>query len=202
MLLENDQHKKFVLVGHSVGTAIALEMLKVIPEENIEKAILLFPTIRHIAKTPAGMRLTPIFPVARHVVSSVAEILHKLPQPMKKKFLHYYLGFEHTGKDHHAVTAAEKLMHYNGINNSIYMAMHEMREIQEADFDNIKRNLNKLIFYYGQKDHWTLDTHYDEMKQLFPDGEIYLCPHGAKHAFVLRDSEVVAKRVAEWLQRH
>jgi len=64
----------------------------------------------------------------------------------------------------------------------------------------IEQNLKKLIFYYGATDHWTPVTYYEDMKEKFPDGEIYLCERRLKHAFVLESSEEVAEMVAPWIQ--
>ena len=48
----------------------------------------------------------------------------------------------------------------------------------------IEQNLKKLIFYYGATDHWAPVTYYEDLKETFPDGEIYLCERKFKHAFV------------------
>jgi len=64
----------------------------------------------------------------------------------------------------------------------------------------IEQNLKKLIFYYGASDHWSSVTYYEEMKEKFPDGKIYLRERKLKHAFVLESSEEVAEMVAPWTQ--
>jgi len=64
----------------------------------------------------------------------------------------------------------------------------------------IEQNLKKLIYYYGATDHLAPVTYYEDMKEKFPDGEIYLCGRKFKHAFVLESSEEVAKMVAPWIK--
>ena len=64
----------------------------------------------------------------------------------------------------------------------------------------IEQNLKKLVFYYGATDHWAPASYYEDMKNKFPDGEIYLCERKFKHAFVLESSEEVAEMVAPWIQ--
>ena len=64
----------------------------------------------------------------------------------------------------------------------------------------IEQNLKKLIFYYGATDHWAPVSYYEDMKNKFPRGEIYLCERKFQHAFVLESSEAVAEMVASWIQ--
>jgi pimeloyl-ACP methyl ester carboxylesterase len=65
---EQSPKQKVILIGHSVGTYIAMEILRRHREEKIEDkdevpfdiigAVLLFPTVMEIAKSAAGTRLT------------------------------------------------------------------------------------------------------------------------------------------------
>uniref|UniRef100_A0A4W5PT56 Lipid droplet-associated hydrolase n=1 Tax=Hucho hucho TaxID=62062 RepID=A0A4W5PT56_9TELE len=49
-----------VLVGHSVGCYIILEMMTWDPELQVVKSVMLFPTIERMAVTPQGRLLTPL----------------------------------------------------------------------------------------------------------------------------------------------
>ena len=52
-----------ILIGHSVGSYIILEMLqrlKKLPRLNIRAGILLFPTVTHIAESPRGTKLSGV----------------------------------------------------------------------------------------------------------------------------------------------
>ncbi|CAD6585902.1 MAG: hypothetical protein CYPHOPRED_003328, partial [Cyphobasidiales sp. Tagirdzhanova-0007] len=51
---------RLVLIGHSVGVYICQEVLKARPNA-IDAVFGLFPTICHIAMSPSGIRLSPIF---------------------------------------------------------------------------------------------------------------------------------------------
>lgn len=65
---EQSPKQKVILIGHSVGTYIAMEILRRHREEKIEDkdevpfdiigAVLLFPTVMELAKSAAGTRLT------------------------------------------------------------------------------------------------------------------------------------------------
>jgi len=50
-------HPRLILIGHSVGAYIALEVLRRrLQDANVVAAILLFPTVTHIAASPNGLR--------------------------------------------------------------------------------------------------------------------------------------------------
>jgi len=78
---------------------------------------------------------------------------------------------------------------------------NKLRGKQRFQIDRFEQNPKKLIFYYGATDHWTPVTYYEDMKEKFPDGEIYVCERKFKHAFVLESSEEVAEMVAPWIQK-
>jgi len=69
-------------------------------------------------------------------------------------------------------------------------------DIKNFLFQVIEQNLKKLICYYGATDHWAPVTYYEDIKEKFPDGKIFLCGRKFKHAFVLESSEEVAEMVA------
>ena len=57
-------YDSILLIGHSVGTYIILEMLQRLkrsPNLNIKAGILLFPTVMHLVKSPRGVQLAPLF---------------------------------------------------------------------------------------------------------------------------------------------
>ncbi|KAJ3613558.1 hypothetical protein NHX12_019805 [Muraenolepis orangiensis] len=50
---------RLVLLGHSIGCYIILDMMKRNPELQVLKAVMLFPTIERMAQTPQGRLMTP-----------------------------------------------------------------------------------------------------------------------------------------------
>lgn len=56
--LEGQPYASVILIGHSVGSYMLLEVIqrlrKSSPSVNIRAGILLFPTVTHIAKSPSG----------------------------------------------------------------------------------------------------------------------------------------------------
>ncbi|KAK7904473.1 hypothetical protein WMY93_017080 [Mugilogobius chulae] len=58
---------RLVLIGHSIGCYIILEMMKRDPELKVLKAVMLFPTIERMAQTPQGRVVTPVICQLRYV---------------------------------------------------------------------------------------------------------------------------------------
>ena len=61
-----------ILMGHSVGCYVLLELLSQIRDSNISlppllAGILLFPTVTHIAKSPSGVKFTKLLKIPRFV---------------------------------------------------------------------------------------------------------------------------------------
>lgn len=60
---QDQAYDSIILMGHSVGTFMILEMLRRLkgsPNLNIKAGILLFPTVTHIAESPRGIKLSGI----------------------------------------------------------------------------------------------------------------------------------------------
>ncbi|KAF7320272.1 hypothetical protein MKEN_00811800 [Mycena kentingensis (nom. inval.)] len=69
-----------VLAGHSVGAWIALQVLKARSGSGISQVQLLFPTIRHIADSPNGRRLSWLFrPPFPRIISWLSYLTRPLP---------------------------------------------------------------------------------------------------------------------------
>ena len=74
-------YDKVVLMGHSVGAYMAVEVfhryhISPFPQLNLHSAVLLFPTVTHIARSPNGRRLSrlrnttaPLFDTLAHRVA-------------------------------------------------------------------------------------------------------------------------------------
>ena len=92
-------YDSIILIGHSVGTYIILEMLTRLRSTRsalkVKAGILLFPTITHLAKSPSGVRVgsffrIPAFPRALSFVGKA--LLWPIPRPMLKFLASKVLG--------------------------------------------------------------------------------------------------------------
>lgn len=76
-----------------------------------------------------------------------------------------------------------------------------MLQVTEPDVLTIDKNLERLMFYYGQTDKWCPIEFYDDMKKKFPEGDILLDNKGMNHAFCLRSSCEMAEVIWNWMKK-
>ncbi|KAM3932387.1 lipid droplet-associated hydrolase isoform 2-T2 [Leptodactylus fuscus] len=192
---------KLVLIGHSIGCYIILEMMKRSPELKVLKSILLFPTIERMAQSPQGKIMTPWLCNLRYVVYMPLYLLSFLPEVMKTFLVKLALrGIK--AADETLVVASLNLFRMDCAANGMYMGSQEMVKVVERDNATIKKHLSQLIFYYGAADSWCPVQYYEDIRKDFPKGDIWLCDKGYRHAFVLDSSKEVATLVINWLKEH
>nr|XP_057933589.1 lipid droplet-associated hydrolase isoform X2 [Doryrhamphus excisus] len=188
-----------VLVGHSIGCYIILETMKRDPSLKVLKAVMLFPTIERMALTPQGKVMTPVLCHMRYMAYLPIFLLSLLPEGLKRGLVQLVLGGLGS-LDPCVIPATVGLLSGDCAANAVYMGGQEMRKVLERDNLTIKKNLEKLLFYYGASDPWCPVRYYDDIKMDFPTGDFRLCENGFRHAFVLDAGREVAEMVAEWIK--
>lgn len=186
--------EELYLVGHSIGCYMILQMLDRLPSLLVKKAVLLFPTIERMSETPNGQKLGPLFTTYRRAATSLMGLLSWCPDWMREFVLRQYL---YTTPSEHLGHMTRALMNIDGnsMHNILCMAGQEMEEVAALPEDLVRRHIDKLVFYYGADDSWTLKSCYHDMVKRFPDKDIHLCSHGYPHAFVLTASDEMAEFV-------
>lgn len=190
---------RLVLIGHSIGCYIILEMMKRDPELKVLKAVMLFPTIERMAVTPQGRVVTPLICQMRYLSYLPVFLLSLLPESLKHSLVRLVLGGIRS-LDQTMVRPTVGLLSGDCAANAIYMGAQEMKKVLDRDNATIKKNLNKLIFYYGATDHWCPVDYFHDIKRDFPDGDFRLCESGFRHAFVLDAGAKVAQMVVDWIK--
>ncbi|KAJ3296045.1 hypothetical protein HDU79_007668 [Rhizoclosmatium sp. JEL0117] len=191
---------RFILCGHSIGCFMTLAVLRHRSQVgNIEKAVLLFPAIKEIARTPNGrvMQWISMWGV-RHVVAFIVMMMRLLLMGFPV-ILHTILEY-FTGMTSYAIeiTTTYLLFQQTGL-HTLTLADWEMKQVLELDVDTIKRNHDKLVLYYGPNDQWADESHYKDMKVKFPDIEAILCKDNVQHGFVVHSSGFMAEKVVQWI---
>lgn len=187
-----------VLVGHSIGCYIILDMMKRDPELKVLKAVMLFPTIERMALSPQGRVMTPVLCQMRYVAYLPLFLLSLLPECLKSSLIKLVFG-RIRSLDHTVLQPTVGLLSGDCAANAMYMGGQEMKKVLERDNVTIRKHLKKLIFYYGATDHWCPVQYYHDIKQDFPNGDFRLCENGFRHAFVLDAGREVANMVVEWI---
>lgn len=187
-----------VLVGHSIGCYIILEMMKRDPELKVLKAVMLFPTIERMAQSPQGRAATPLLCQLRYVCYLPVFLISLLPDLLKTRLVRLALGGIRS-LDQTMIRPTVGLLSGDCAANAMYMGGQEMRKVLDRDNATIQKHLNKLIFYYGATDHWCPVEYFHDIRRDFPDGDFRLCESGFRHAFVLDAGAEVAQMVVQWI---
>ncbi|KAL2201870.1 hypothetical protein CC79DRAFT_1345502 [Sarocladium strictum] len=168
-----------ILMGHSVGTFIAVEMFHRYLREDaggvkLRHGFLLFPTVTHIALSPNGKRFTflmrwlPLLEKYAHIPARM--ILSLVPYMLLEGFISNILGFAPSA----AKTTAGWLKSRDGVYQTLYLASDEMKviageerwgseiwEVEDAPSTKMsggesggKAGLPRFFMLYGKKDHW------------------------------------------------
>ncbi|KAG7466031.1 hypothetical protein MATL_G00160510 [Megalops atlanticus] len=189
---------RLVLIGHSIGCYIILELMKRQPELQVVKSVLLFPTIERMAESPQGKVMTPVLCRLRYAAYLPILLLSLLPRCLKAALVRLALrGLR--SLDPSIIPATVSLINVDCAANAMYMGSQEMVQVLDRDNSTIHQNLDKLIFYYGACDHWCPVQYYHDIKKDFPDGNIQLCKRGIRHAFVLDAGEKMASMIIDWV---
>uniref|UniRef100_UPI00358F27B9 lipid droplet-associated hydrolase isoform X1 n=1 Tax=Myxine glutinosa TaxID=7769 RepID=UPI00358F27B9 len=197
-----DPSVRVVLIGHSIGCYVILEMMKREPRLKVAKAVLLFPTIERMSTSPQGRYLSPVLCNLRYLLYPSIAILSLLPKHLKSMLTYWAFRCFSLGgvPDSNFVKASLSLFNVHCVANGMFMASQEMTTVLQRDDETIKKHLHKLLFYYGTNDLWCPKTYYDDLHRDYPCGDIRLCTKGMKHAFVLDASVEMAWLVHGWME--
>nr|GAT47842.1 predicted protein [Mycena chlorophos] len=165
---------KPIIAAHSVGSWVALQVLKARPKQ-VAQVQLLFPTITHIVKTPNGRRLSWLFKSPMPWIVSWLSYLAR-PIPLSVLFRHWPAS---------QVRVIQSLVHSpSAIYACLCMADEEMKTIRELDELLLTEHIDKLVFVFGANDDWV-----SEQQPAIVDavGEARVVDVEAPHAFCIAD---------------
>ncbi|TCD59886.1 hypothetical protein EIP91_011261 [Steccherinum ochraceum] len=185
---------KIVLIGHSVGSWLALQVLRARPDA-VDHIFLLFPTIAHIGSTPRGRSLSWLFhaPLPRFI-SSASYATRLIPTRL--------LAWMFSDWPPAQLAVLRSLLNSPSVVfAALTMAHDEMNTINEPDIPLLQTFSNRIHLYYGETDGWV-----DEQKalllkelELHVDVKIAHAPEDIPHAFVINHGEELAAQCYEWL---
>ncbi|PYH41739.1 bifunctional triacylglycerol lipase/ester hydrolase [Aspergillus saccharolyticus JOP 1030-1] len=191
-----------LLIGHSVGTYIAMELIRRHrarassspsagplsgtvnhPSFTISGGILLFPTVVDIAKSPSGRKLTTLLSILPHlalIAGLFARVLTTLlPGFVLRGLVKVFMGFP---PDEAVDTTCGFLRSRRGVRQALHMAASEMYTINSDKWadevwgisatNDEKHPLTKLFFYYGRGDHWVAEETREEIIALRGKGAV------------------------------
>ncbi|KAG2154661.1 hypothetical protein DEU56DRAFT_769645 [Suillus clintonianus] len=186
---------RIVIAGHSVGSWVALQVLK-LRSAAVSGVFFLFPTITNIAYTPNGRLLSRLFrPPFPRITSQVARVLRLVPLIILRQIFPQY-----------PISQLKVLRSFLLSPSSIFAAMtmahDEMLNIKELDAATLDKYRHQLWFYFADHDDW-VDQGRETILQVFrADPGTVKVVHGHRdipHAFCINNSEEVALECYEWL---
>ncbi|KAI9106320.1 hypothetical protein DFS34DRAFT_59069 [Phlyctochytrium arcticum] len=193
---------QIILMGHSFGAWVIVQVLRVRPKANIVKVFALFPVLHSIVKSPRARFIKyAILPGLRNVAPLLISFLRTTTTALHPRLFTSLVSVLSGQKGRDLAITCNKLLTYRTVLNTLYLTSYEFRVIDELDDDVIARNVDKMVFYYGTTDGWVPVEHYEDMKQRFPKAEIYLCRDDLPHAFVMGYADIMGAKVAQWIQK-
>lgn len=181
-----DIKPKLVVMGHSVGAYMALQVLKRKPQ-NVDHVFLLFPTISHIGKGGAFGGFSSIMtslPGAAKILAFLTFLLRViLPIPL----LALLLRFGHTLPGTSLTTTLSKFFNPSSVHSFAHLAKYEFKEIRELDVDSLTKYSKRVTAYYAMKDRWVPNFARDQIMTIVNTngGDAIICNEGFPHAFSL-----------------
>lgn len=175
---------KISLMGHSVGAEMCIQVMK--RNKAIDAAYLLFPTLAHIAQTPNGRRLQPIFhtpllqllPIFAYLLRPIVALL-RLWNPRSSSSIYAP----------HPVTLS-LLASPRVISHVLHLARSEMKTITSPDLDWYAQNRDRIWSYWGADDGW-VGGEGDDIKAILQGDHEQLidCADNIPHAFCLGERD-------------
>lgn len=187
-------HTHLVLVGHSIGCYVIMQMLKQLAPNLVQKVVFLFPTIEGMGFSPKGKWLS-IVSWFRLLILFIVWIASLLPKPIQTWAVKRY--FHNSPRDHidYTVEATVNLLDPSCVNNCFCMFNQELTVVNELNTELLDPHIVKTSFYYGVKDHWLPPNAYANMRRRYPGRDIVQCNYNYHHAFVLTESNEMAQYV-------
>ncbi|KAG1825749.1 uncharacterized protein BJ212DRAFT_1315857 [Suillus subaureus] len=184
-----------VITGHSVGSWVALQVLK-LRSVAVSGVFFLFPTITNIACTPNGRLFSRFFqPPFPRIVSQVARALRLMPLTIFCWLFPQYPILQ-------ARVLQSFLLSPSSIFAAMTMAHDEMLSIRELDVTTLETYRHQIWFYFAENDDW-VDKGREMILQVFgPEPDTVKVVHGHRdipHAFCISHGEELAAECYEWL---
>ncbi|TYI87082.1 hypothetical protein E1A91_D04G111800v1 [Gossypium mustelinum] len=191
-LQEQIDHK----VGHSIGSYIALEMLRRLPEKAMY-CIGLYPflALNLQSKKQAVIVKVIMSRVLSTMVTLFVASLSLLPRQVLRLISELSNGKSWSNTAHEA--CCSHLPQYHTIRNVLYMARTEFIKLSETpDWEFMRENQEKISFLYGIDDHWGPLQMFEEVSRQASGIALSIEREGHTHGFCCTEAGSI------WVARH
>ncbi|ONK77496.1 uncharacterized protein A4U43_C02F7180 [Asparagus officinalis] len=171
-----------ILVGHSIGSYICIEVFKRLPQQ-VRFAIGLYPFLL----TVDSPKLSRIAKLARSSFLSASfsyfvSLLGFFPAWLSRALVKRTIGqsLSSTAID----ATCSHLLQYHTWRNVLFMAMTEFAELsEELDWAFMKKQQDQIAFLYGIDDYWAPLSVLEEISRQVPAIELSIEKEGHTHSF-------------------
>ncbi|OQR67011.1 UPF0554 protein C2orf43-like [Tropilaelaps mercedesae] len=188
-----------VLIGHSIGSYMALQITDKLKNHNIVHTYLLFPAIERLARGINAPMLEALATYLRQPFMALVYSVHMVPAMLLKRVfqlavrMHYGAGKETFVQNILSLTSPSVMRAIIDTTQDI------LKKVGRRDDDAIARNLDKLTFYYGLNDHWAPREFPMQLRRTFPRSDVRFCLEGFRHAFVVDAGREMGHIVKGWM---
>ncbi|XP_020110205.1 lipid droplet-associated hydrolase-like isoform X5 [Ananas comosus] len=170
-----------VLVGHSIGSYICLEIFKRL-QHQVKYFIGLYPflTLNKESQTQALIGKIAGSAIISAAVSSFASLVGSLPTRVSRVIVRRFLGpsWSTTAID----ATCKHLLQYHTMRNVLFMAMTEFRKLSEdPDWEFMKRKQSQIALLFGVDDHWGPLSVFEEVSTRVPGIALSIEREGHTH---------------------
>ncbi|EGR31800.1 hypothetical protein IMG5_101720 [Ichthyophthirius multifiliis] len=204
-LIKKKPNVQFIIVTHSIGSYIALNILDKIPPIHILYVFNLFPVIERIGQTPyvkSHLKM-PFFPFI-YIMSFFFAIYSFFPQKLKRFIGNLYVSLslgDIKEKYNDLVEIGTEYFNYRNFYSMLYMIASEYDTINERQYELMSKYADKTMYYYGVDDDWCPQYYYFDLKNEMPHINAQLDEKGILHAFVIGASQTQAQLLTQWIKR-
>ncbi|CAI5469646.1 unnamed protein product [Closterium sp. Yama58-4] len=202
---QQQQQQRWVVVGHSIGAHIAVEMRRHLPS-HVVHVVGLFPFLafNHQSDEQRRLKLIASLTPLLAVVAALLQVVRVLPAGVLRWVVRRGVG---KAWSHGAVhVTATAMLRYNMLRNYAYMGHTEFIYFSQREFDwaFLSSNAPHFTFIFGRDDHWGPLHLHQQMQERVPEVAAYVDEEGHEHTFCCTDrgASSIATYVAKLLRSH
>ncbi|KAH6797559.1 alpha/beta-Hydrolases superfamily protein [Perilla frutescens var. hirtella] len=178
-----DVEVPIILVGHSIGSYISLEILKR-SHKKVIYCIGLYPflAVNTASSTQSSIRRLAVSPALCVALSTLGALLGVLPLEVTRFLVKISMGKSWSSSA--VEVLCTHVLKYHTLRNMLFMAMTEFQTMPEKpDWDFMRSKRRQIAFLFGLDDHWGPMHLYEEIRKQVPDARVEVEREGHTHAF-------------------
>ena len=196
------QDVQVVLIGHSIGTFIATQVMRLVERrERVVHAVLLMPVLEKFTQTP-GWKALSFMLYFRALFYVLVLLLSLLKDDIALRLMtHLSSDLKRHRTPDCVLEGLLQLLDWRVARNILTLAADEAVQVQERDDCFLHRSLQHLSLFYSVDDQWSPLTLFRNLKRRFPSCYAEVMDT-VSHSFVTdrRMTDEVVTRVVARLQ--